>query len=144
MATRDDFTEREWEALSHGATGAGMLVGVSDPGFRDSFKEAGALARHLTDARGGSESELVRQLAETKSTGFGLVARPKEVEEETLESLRTAAAALRAKAPDELAAYREFVVAIARSVAAAAAGGDEAEAATVARIEEALGDPAGS
>jgi hypothetical protein len=119
-----------------------MLVGVSDPGLRDSFKEAGALARHLADARGSSESELVRELAQTKGTGFGLIARPKEVEEETLESLRTAATTLRAKAPDELPAYREFVLSVARSVGAAASGGDEAEARAVARIEEALGEPA--
>ena len=45
---------------------------------------------------------------------------------------------LEEKAPAELEAYRSFVLDLARSVAAAAPGGDEAEAATVAKIEEAL------
>jgi hypothetical protein len=46
---------------------------------------------------------------------------------------------LQAKAPGELEAYRAFVLDLARSVAAAAHGGDEAEAAAIAKIEDALG-----
>ena len=45
---------------------------------------------------------------------------------------------LQAKAPDELAAYRCFVLDLAHSVAAAANGGDEAESAAIAKIEGAL------
>jgi hypothetical protein len=49
---------------------------------------------------------------------------------------------LQAKAPDELDAYRSFVLDLARSVAAAAPGGDEAEAGAVAKIEAALNEGA--
>ena len=62
MAKKSDFTEQEWEQLRKGATGAGLLVSVSDRSFFDSFKEAGSLAKHLAGGR-SDESELVRELA---------------------------------------------------------------------------------
>ena len=61
-----------------------------------------------------------------------------ELESGTVEALRSAAALLRSKAPDELGCYRAFVLDLARSVSSAADGGDEAEAAAIAKIEQAL------
>ena len=98
------------------------------------------MAKHLGAARGSSDSPLVRRLAEGRGTGFGLTSSPEEVESETLESLRSAGELLRNKAPEELDAYRSFVLDIARSVSSAAAGGEGAEAAAIAKIEGALGD----
>jgi hypothetical protein len=139
VADKSDFTEEEWKALHKGAVGAGMLVAVADPGFFDTLKEATALAKHVANARKESPSQLVRQLAETGGgTGFGLTASPTEVESETTASLQTAKQALEAKAPDELAAYRQFVLDIARSVGAAAEGGEAKEAEAVQTIESIL------
>jgi hypothetical protein len=132
------LSETEIETLRKGATGAGLLVAVSDKSFFDSFKEAGALAKHLAEAQRSSQSPLIRQVAEGHGTGFGLTTSPEEVESETLEALRSATQLLEARAPEELDAYRSFVVEIARSVSAAAGGGDEAEAATIEKINEAL------
>jgi hypothetical protein len=132
------LTETEIETLRKGATGAGMLVAVSDKSFFDSFKEAGAMAKHLAAAKSGSESALVRQVAEGRGTGFGLTASPGEVESGTLEALRSAKELLQAKAPEELDAYRSFVLGLVRSVSSAAGGGDEAEAAAIAKVEAAL------
>ena len=70
MAGKADFTEQEWETLHKGVTGAGLLVSVSERGFYDSFKEVGALAKHLAGARKDSSSQLVRELAETRGTGL--------------------------------------------------------------------------
>jgi hypothetical protein len=42
MAGKSDFTEEEWETMHKGVTRAGLLMSVSDRGFLDSFKEAGA------------------------------------------------------------------------------------------------------
>ncbi len=134
------LNDTEIETLRKGATGAGMLVAVSDKSFFDSFKEAGSIAKHLAAARGSSESPLIRQLAEGRGTGFGLTATPGEVESGTLEALRSASELLRSKAPDELRAYRDFVLELARSVSAAAGGGDEAEAAAIVKIEGALAE----
>ncbi len=138
MAGKADFTEQDWETLHKGVTGAGLLVSVSDQGFFDSFKEAGALAKHLAGARKDSSSQLVRELAETRGTGFGVTSSPAEVEGETLEALRAAVATLESNAPDEVEAYKSFVLDVAQSVAEAAEGGSEAEGAVVEKIRSVL------
>jgi hypothetical protein len=138
MAGKADFTEEEWEQLRKGATGAGLLVSVSDRGLFDSFKEASSLAKHLVGAR-KDESQLVRELAEGRPTGFGLTASPDEVENETIGALQESVATLGAKAPDELENYRAFVLDLAESAGKAAGGGDQAEAAAVEKVRAALG-----
>jgi predicted DNA-binding ribbon-helix-helix protein len=138
MAGKADFTEQEWETLHKGVTGAGLLVSVSERGFFDSFKEVGALAKHLAGARKDSSSQLVRELAEKRGTGFGVTSSPTEIEGETFEALRAAVAMLESKAPDEVEAYKSFVLDVAQSVAEAADGGSEAEGAIVEKIKSAL------
>lgn len=134
----ETFSESEIETLHKGATGAGLLVSVSDRAFFDSFKEAGALAKHIAAARGSSESALVKRVAAEHGTGFGIVTSPSEVESGTLEALRASIALLEAKAPDEVEAYRSFVLDLARSVAAAAPGGDMVEGEAIAKVDAAL------
>jgi len=137
MAKKTDFTEEEWEQLRKGATGAGLLVSVSDRSFFDSFKEAGSLAKHLAGGR-SDDSELVRELAGERGSGFGVRSSAEEVESETVEALRGAVNTLQAKAPDEVEAYKSFVLEVAEAVGKAAGGGDAAEAATVEKIRAAL------
>jgi hypothetical protein len=72
MAGKADFTEEEWEQLRKGATGAGLLVSVSDRSFLDSLKEASSFAKFLLGSR-ESESQLGRELASEHGTGFGAV-----------------------------------------------------------------------
>ena len=139
MASRRDFTEQEWEQMQKGVTGAGLLVAVSDRGFFDTFKEATALGKHLAAARQNNDSELVRELAEVRGTGFGMGSAPAEVEGETLEALRTSVTTLEAKAPDEVERYRQFVLEVAQSVADAAGGGEAAESGEIEKIRSALG-----
>jgi hypothetical protein len=136
----DVLTDDEIETLHKGAMGAGLLVSVSDPGFFDTFKEAGTLGKHVAAARGSSESAVVRRVAEGRGTGFGVTMHPGEIETGTLDALRSSVKLLQAKAPDELEAYRSFVLDLARSVAAAAPGGDAAEAGAIAKIETALNE----
>jgi hypothetical protein len=139
MAKKADFTEQEWESLQKGVVGAGLLVSVSDRSFFDTFKEAGALSKHVAQAKQNSSSDLVRDLADLHGTGFGLTASPDKVENETLEALRTAKATLESKAPDELESYRQFVVEVAQSVADAAGGGDAAESGAIEKVRSAVG-----
>jgi hypothetical protein len=138
MAGKADFTEEEWDALQKGVTGAGMLVSVADRDFTDSFGEAKAIAKHLA-AHSDSDSQLVRDLSSTHGTGFGLVASPKEVGEGTIAALGTAVTTLTEKAPDELDAYRAFVLDIANAAAEAKGWVKEAETAAIAQITAALG-----
>ena len=139
MATKADFTEAEWKAMQKGVTGAGVLVAGADRDFTDSFGEASALAKALTKQREQNASELVRELASVRGTGFGLIASPKEVESETLASLAEATAAIGAKAPEEADAYRQLVLGVAEAVAEAKGGVKDNEAAALERIRAAVG-----
>lgn len=139
MATRADFTEDEWESMRKGLTGAGMLVSIGDRDFTDSFGEVGALAKRLTEERKGGSSELMRELASGRTSGFGLSASPDEVESKTLEALRSATAALDEKAPDDAEAYRQLVLEIADSVAGAKGGVKPGETTAIDKIKDAVG-----
>jgi hypothetical protein len=139
MATKADFTEEEWETLQKGVTGAGFWMTIADRSFFDTFKESSAMAKHLAGARKNSESTLVRDLGDTKGTGFGWRSSPEEIEGETIGALVAAQHILEAKAPDELPAYRAFVLEVAESVGKAAEGGETAEAGTLDKIRTAVG-----
>lgn len=139
MATKSDFTEAEWKALEKGVTGSGMLVSVVDDDFTDSFGEASALAKALAAQRTQNPSELVREIAGVRGTGFGMTASPSEVESETFASIAIALEALAAKAPDETDAYRELVMDVAGAVAQAKGGVEPVETAALDAIREALG-----
>jgi hypothetical protein len=138
MATKDDFTQDEWEAMQKGITGAGMLVAISDRGFFDTFKEASALAKHLSEAHSKSDNPLVRELADAHGNPFGMTASPAEVEKGTIDSLHAAVAALEAKSPDDLPAYKQLVIDVAESVAEAAKGVAPSEGDALNSIRSAL------
>ena len=139
MATQADFTEEEWKTMQKGVTGAGMLVSIGDKDFSDSFGEAGALARYLAEQRDQNESELMRELAHVRGSGFGFTASQQEVETETVAALGSASATLVAKAPDETVAYRQLVLGVAETVAEAKGGVKPGETAAIEKITEALG-----
>lgn len=138
MVGKADFTEAEWQTLERGITGAGMLVSLADAGLFDSFKEAGALAGHLSEAHQKSSSQLIRELAATHSRGFGMGTSPQELETGTLEALRSAQTILQAKAPADASAYNELVLGVAESVATAVSGVTPAENAALDKIRGAL------
>ena len=125
--------------MQEGITGAGMFVALVDRGFFDSFKEANALARHLRDAHEHSDSALIRELATGHERPFGMTASPEEVEQSTVATLSQALAALEAKSPEDLPAYRNLVTEVAESVAEAAKGVSPQENLALDRIRAALG-----
>jgi hypothetical protein len=139
MATRADFTDEEWKAMQSGITGAGMFVAVSDPGFFDTFKEANALAHHLQAAHERSESALIRDIAAGHDRPFGMTASPTEVEQSTTAALKEAVAALEAKSPEDVAAYKALVLDVAESVAEAAKGVSAQESSALERLRSTLG-----
>jgi hypothetical protein len=139
MGTRADFTDEEWQALQEGIAGAGMFVAIIDRGFFDSFKEANALAHHLREAHEHSDSVLVRELAAGHDRPFGVTASPQEIERSTVAGLQQAVAALEAKSPEDLPAYRQLVLEVAEAVAEAAKGVSPQENQALDSIRAALG-----
>jgi hypothetical protein len=140
MATRADFTEDEWKHLHQGVSGAGMLVSLADRDFSDSFGEATALAKFLAGQAAAGATPLMREIAGVHTTGFGLVASPAAVHDETMAALSSSVATLTAKAPDEVEPYRKLVLDAAEVVAEAKGGVKPAEAAAIAAIKDALGE----
>jgi hypothetical protein len=138
MASKSDFTEDEWKELHRGVTGAGLLVSSAHRDFTDSFGEVKAVATQLGKHR-NSQSELVRELAGTGGTGFGLIASPNEVMEGTMTALEASVALLAEKAPGELAAYQALVLDVATAASEAKGGVKNEEAAAIERIRDALG-----
>ena len=138
MAQKSDFTEQEWEALQKGVVGAGLLVSLSDRSFFDTFKEAGAMGKHIAQAKQTGQNDLIRELADVRGMGFGLTSSPETVEQETLQALQQAKTALQAKAPDALEPYRQLVVKVAQSVASAAGGGETAESGAIEKVRSAV------
>jgi hypothetical protein len=116
------FTEEEWQAVLEGPPVAGMLVITAEAG--GSFRESFALAKAYAEARQQhGESELLDEIVAAKPEfGFGS-AEPNHLR---LQRLRDAVTTLQAKAtPDEVEGYRNFVLALAKRVAAAHKEGDE-------------------
>ena len=128
--------------MQKGVTGAGLYVSASDPGFMDTFGEASALAKELGAEHGSSDNELVRELAGTHGTGFGLTASKADLENDTLAALSSAVVTLTAKDPADAAAYRELVLAVANKVAGAKHGVSGVETAAIEKITAALDTPA--
>jgi hypothetical protein len=140
MATRKDFTPDEWTALHRGATGAGMLVSLSDRDFTDTFGEVSAMSKYLAGQQVAGATELIRDIAKEHGSGFGLTTSPDKMRAETMAALSAALAALQAKSPTDLDAYKAFVVGVAEAVASAKGGGpSNVEAVMIAEIRQALG-----
>lgn len=120
MTGKSAFTEEEWQAVLEGPAVAGMLVLTAERG--GSFRESFALAKAYTEAReqhGTSEvlDEIVAARPEFDRHKYGT---PEKLAQAGTQSLRDAVAALESKAaPEEVEAYRSFVLALARRVAAA-------------------------
>ena len=138
MAGKSDFTEEEWETLQKSVTGAGLLIAVSDRGFFDTFGEASTMAKHLAAGK-QSDSDLVRDLGDTRAHGFSMRSSPEELEQQTLDGIRSATAVIEQKSPADLDAYKAFVLDIAQSVAEAKKGVAPGEEASLGKIKEVLG-----
>ena len=133
MANSEDFAETEWAAICDAAHGAGlamMLVGGS--GLVGSMREM--LVAGRTSAAGAEHAnELIRGLCTAAVMGAMRVrvaavwqvgVEPRlALQEAVIGWLREAVAALRAKAPEDLDTYREWVLGFADSVAHAGSEG---------------------
>ncbi|GGK64487.1 hypothetical protein [Ornithinimicrobium pekingense] len=128
------LTDDEHTLLRRAAFGAIALVSQADPGFLAAFKESMAGSQALQAA-----PEDVRSLLSeggrfpTPPTGT-----PEQVEAAVLRDLARAVQVLAAKAPRQVAGFRQVVLAAADLVAGADRGVTPAEQGTVDRVREAL------
>jgi hypothetical protein len=138
------FTEEEWQAVLEAPSIAGMLVLTAESG--GSFRESFALAKAYAEARQQhGEGELLDEIVSAKPHfdrhRYGTT---EALESQGPQRLQEAVAALESKAtPEEVEAYRGFVVSAARRVAEAHKEHGEpigpGEQAALDRIGESLG-----
>jgi hypothetical protein len=161
MADRTNFTPAEWRKLLESPIMAGHAVTAADPsGLWGQLKEKRSGRWTLLEAKTFGANELIRAVAPDFDANAGRTAawdavrtslsgsHLSAVRDKALASLREVAALVDAKAPDEAAAFKDWLKQIAQKTAEAAAEGgflgfggvqvSDAEKATLAEIVSAL------
>jgi hypothetical protein len=120
MTGKSDFTEEEWKTVLEGPPSAGLIVAAASKG--GTFRESFALAKAYVEARKEhGQSQLLDEIESSKPQVDRHGAHsPEELKSTGLQHLRDAIAVLETKAsPDDVAAYRRFVLSVADRVAKA-------------------------
>jgi hypothetical protein len=118
MTGKADLTAEEWETVAHGPTTAGLIVLTAQRG--GTFRETFAITKLYAEVkRQPGSSELIDEIVAARPaldrTRFH---SPAELREGGLRHLTEAIDVLERKAtPDELVAYRSFVLELAERVA---------------------------
>ena len=118
MTAKQDFSEQEWDQVLHGPPTAGMIVLTAQRG--GTFRETFAMAKTYADARQHhGASELLDEIVSAKpEMDHKRYHSPDELRTDGLQHLRDAVAILGQKAtPEEVEAYRGFVLKVAGDVA---------------------------
>ena len=141
MATKADFTGAEWQVLQWAVADTMTYLSMADPGFWDTVKEASGAARYIAEMKTSSESALVRELANDARTRHdkALSHDPANVAAETIGRIGLAVDILSRKAPEDLDAFKDFIIGVATATAEAAKGTGPAEEAAIAKLKTALG-----
>ena len=129
MTGKADFTQQEWDLVLEGPPSAGMIVVTAQRG--GTIRETLAIARAYVEARQQhGESELLDEIVSARpELDRSRYHSAEELKEHGLQSLRDAVGLLERKAtPEELDAYKSFVLSLADKVANAHREGGSAEA----------------
>lgn len=141
VANKGVFSEGEWQVLQWSVSDAMAFVSMSDRGFWDTFKEASGAAKVVATAKTSSDNELVRDLASDLKIGRDkeATANPADLAGGVTERIAEAVALIAEKAPEDLEAYKAFIVEVATATAEAADGVADTEAGALDKIRAALG-----
>ena len=141
MATKAQFTEAEWQTLQWAVADTMAYLSMADPGLWDTFKEAKGAAKYIVGVKTAGEDILVRQLAEDihARRDKALSGNPTNVADEVIARVSEALAIVSAKAPEDVDAFKTFILGVARATAEAAKGVGPNEAAAIGKLEAALG-----
>lgn len=141
MTSKAMFTEDEWHTLQWAVTDTMAYLAVADHGFWDTFKEASAAAKFMAKAKASTQSPLVHDLAADVKIGHDKTVTHDmaDMAGEVSARVREAAALVAAKCPDDLDAFRSFILGIAQATAEAVKGVGPNEAAAIETLKAALG-----
>jgi hypothetical protein len=166
MANKQSFTPEEWTKILESVMLAGMAVSAAEPSglwglLREGVASGSALAAAKSDS---GSSELIKAVVAEYETSEGRSsvqealrkrfsgAKPADVVQRSLESLREVSAILAAKAPGDAPAFKAWLNSISEKVAEASSEGgflgiggvkvSDKEKATLSDISKALGTSA--
>ena len=145
MTAKADFTEEEWNVVREGPAAAGMIVLMAHAG--GSFRETWALAKTYAEAqKQPGSSPLIDEIA-SERPDVERYRSAEEQEQHGLAGIREAVGLLEGKAtPEEVEAYRTFVLEVATRVAKAHEEEGEpvspAEEAAIGKVASSLGTSA--
>ena len=149
MTTKAEFTQEEWDAVLEGPPSAGMIVVTASRG--GTFRETFAIGKAYAEARKQhGASELLDEIVATKpEVDHHRYKSFEELKQHGLEHLRDAIDLLERKAtPEEVEAYRRFVLTLADRVANAhrehGVSVSQEEQAAIDEIARAIGAQEGS
>jgi hypothetical protein len=140
MATKTAFSPGEWETLQWAVSDTMAYLSMADPGFWDMFKEATAAARFIAGIKEAGDNTLMRELAGDIKTkrDAAISGNPADVSGAVAARVGEAAAIVASKAPEDLDAFKRFILGVARATAEAAKGVDPHESDAIANLEAAL------
>jgi hypothetical protein len=148
VSGRSDFTDEEWTLVIEAPLLAGMVVATAARG--GTFRESIAMGKAYAEARKEhGQSELLDEITHAKpKVEHKRFSSFEELKQHGLERVRAAVSLLEGKAaPDEVDAYRGFVLTLAERVAAAhredGVEVSEAERTAIGEIGSAAGAAAG-
>ena len=118
MATKDDFSPEEWEAISDGPVYAGFMIITASKG--GTIRETFSMSKAWAEARvRGGESELLDAVVAEKPKLDDKPGSAIELHNAGVQLLQQAVGAIKSTSPAELGAYRTFVTGLAERVASA-------------------------
>ena len=141
MATKAMFTSDEWHTLQWAVTDTMAYLSMADSGFWDTFKEATAAAKFMAAAKSSTDNPLVHDLAGDIKMGHdkAMTHDRADMAGEVAARVREAAGIVAAKAPDDLDAFKSFILGVAQATAEAAKGVDAGETTAIENLQAALG-----
>ena len=118
MATKEDFSPEQWEAISDGPVYAGMMMITASKG--GTFRETFSMSKAWAEARQRQgEGELLDAVVAEKPKLDNKPGSAIELHNAGIQMLQQAVQAIEATSPDDLEAYRSFVNGLAERVAEA-------------------------
>jgi hypothetical protein len=138
--TRALFTDDEWHVLQWAVTDTMSYLSLADHGFWDTFKEATAAAKFMAHAKADTQSPLVHDLAGSIKMGHDkqVTHDMADMAGEVTKRVREAKHLVQQKSPQDVDAFCEFILGVAKATAAAAHGVDEHEKVAIDNLQTAL------
>ncbi|HEX7514886.1 MAG TPA: hypothetical protein VF393_04775 [archaeon] len=152
MGIREDFTDEEWQKLLSIPYAVSLTIVTAAPSFLGAFSESKALLTEPTKLAASSGSDLVGILSgEMQSKAKELIKQQQDqikhdqsgFRSKTIEACTSASEILSKTMPDEVIAYKTWVLAIGQKVAEAAkehgVAVSESEKAVLSEVSAAFG-----